>query len=131
MRAESVAATIVYTYNAAGLRVAQGVDGDATTFAWDWASGVPELLRQGETRYLVGRDTLGWHGGDTWAYPLPDALGSVRQETDAAGAVSATREWTPFGVKLGAAQPGLGYTGEWFDADVGHIRWIWTSRCVS
>ena len=33
-----------------------------------------------------------------WTYSLPDALGSVRQETDAAGAVTATREWTPFGI---------------------------------
>ena len=87
VRAESVTSTLVYTYNAAGLRIAQSANGDETTFAWDWASGVPELLRQGEPRYLVSHDTLGWHDGEAWIYPLPDALGSVRQTVDAAGAV--------------------------------------------
>ena len=38
VRAAGVTVTLVYTYNAAGLRVAQAVDGDVTTFAWDWAS---------------------------------------------------------------------------------------------
>ncbi|MCD4737837.1 MAG: RHS repeat-associated core domain-containing protein, partial [Anaerolineae bacterium] len=107
--------------------VAQSVDGDATTFAWDWASGVPELLRQGKTRYLVGHDTLGWHDGNTWTYSLPDALGSVRQTVDAAGAVVNAREWTPFGVAVGESTAGLGYTGEWWDADVGleYLRARW------
>ena len=135
VRAESITATITYTYNADGLRVAQSVDGDATTFAWDWASGVPELLRQGKTRYLVGHDTLGWHAGKGWTYSLPDALGSVRQVVDGAGAVVSAREWTPFGVALalsgaegaGESPAGLGYTGEWFDADVGleYLRARW------
>ena len=56
--AESVTATLVYTYNAAGLRVAQSVDGNATsggatTYAWDWASGVPEVLRDGASYGIV------------------------------------------------------------------------------
>jgi uncharacterized protein RhaS with RHS repeats len=42
--AESITVTLVYTYTADGLRVAQSVDGDVTTFAWDWASGIPEML---------------------------------------------------------------------------------------
>ncbi len=96
---------------------------------------VPELLRQGQTRYLVGHDTLGWNDGAGWTYPLPDALGSVRQETDTAGAVVRAREWTPFGVALalsgaegaGESPAGLGYTGEWWDADVGleYLRARW------
>jgi len=43
----------------------------------------------------------------------------VRQETDAAGAVTAVREWSPYGEEIGGAQAGLGYTGEWFDAVMG------------
>jgi RHS repeat-associated protein len=42
----------------------------------------------------------------------------VRQATDVQGAVTAAREWTPYGVEMGGAQPGLGYAGEWFDAHV-------------
>ncbi|MCD4737839.1 MAG: hypothetical protein K8R89_01085 [Anaerolineae bacterium] len=110
-------AIVKYTYNAAGLRVTQSVDGDATTFAWDWAapaagSGqapVPELLRQGKTRYLVGHDTLGWHNWKGWTYSLPDALGSGRQTVDAAGAVTSSREWTPFGVAAGDSPAGWGH----------------------
>ncbi|MDY7076418.1 MAG: RHS repeat-associated core domain-containing protein [Chloroflexota bacterium] len=105
----------------------QSVDGDVTTFAWDWASGVPEMLSEGGNLYLVGHETLGQWDGATWAYHLPDALGSVRQEVGGAGAVASTREWTPFGVELGVGQAGLGYTGEWWDVSVGlqYLRARW------
>ncbi|MBN1878417.1 MAG: C39 family peptidase [Anaerolineae bacterium] len=49
-------------------------------------------------------------------FVLPDALGSVRQTVDISGTVTATREWSPFGVEGGSTQTGLGYTGEWQDA---------------
>ncbi len=44
VRAESITSTVVCTYSAAGLRVAQSVDGAVVTFAWDWASGISETL---------------------------------------------------------------------------------------
>jgi hypothetical protein len=55
VRAQSVTATLVYTYNHSGLRVTQSVDGDPTRFSWDWATpstgsgqaGVPEMLSAG------------------------------------------------------------------------------------
>ena len=127
VRAASVTATLVYTYNAAGLRVGQSVDGNESTYVWDWATGLPEMLSEGDTRYLLGHDTLGWEAAGNWTYALPDALGSVRHATDGAGAVVAAREWTPYGVELNGAQPGLGFTGEWFDADVGwqYLRARW------
>jgi hypothetical protein len=127
VQAESVTATLVYTYNANGLRVAQSVDGDVTNFVWDWASGLPEMLSDGDNLYLVGRDTVGYWDGSDWAYYLLDALGSIRQETDNADFVTDSREWTPFGVEVGTVQVGLGYTGEWFDDSVGMVylraRW--------
>ena len=67
VRVEGVTLTVVHTYNANGLRVAQSVDGGVITFAWDWASGVPELLAMTEcttpelTLYLVA--TRRWAGG--------------------------------------------------------------------
>ena len=41
--------------------------------------------------------------------------------------MTAAREWTPYGVEVGGAQPGLGYAGEWFDAAVGlqYLRTRW------
>ncbi|MDY7080360.1 MAG: RHS repeat-associated core domain-containing protein, partial [Chloroflexota bacterium] len=135
VRAESLTSTLVYTYTSAalsagtadGLRVAQSVDGDVTTFAWDWASGVSEMLRDGASVCLVAHDTLGGWDGVTWVYHLPDALGSVRQVADGAGAVVSSREWTPYGVEVGAAQAGVGFTGEWWDVSVGlqYLRARW------
>jgi len=129
VRAENVTTTLVYTYSADGLRVAQAVDGDETTYVWDWASGLPEMLSDGERLYLVGHDTLGHWGGGEWTYYLPDALGSVRQVVDGAGSLASSREWTPFGVEVGNAQPGLGYTGEWSDPNIelAYLRARWYS----
>lgn len=85
-------------------------------------------MSDGESRYLIGYDTLGWQTGSDWRFALPDALGSVRQEADGAGAVTAVREWSPYGEEVGGAQAGLGFTGEWFDASVGleylRARWL-------
>jgi hypothetical protein len=99
VRAESVTATLVYTYTVNGLRIAQAdvAYAGAQTYVWDWASGVPEMLSDGDSLYLVGYDTLGWEEGSSWTFALPDALGSVRQETSITGTVVMTREWTPFG----------------------------------
>ncbi|MEJ5312452.1 MAG: hypothetical protein WHX52_22025, partial [Anaerolineae bacterium] len=103
-------------YNADGLRVAQSQSVSSVqsvdTFTWDWATPVPELLSDGESLYLIGYDTLGWQRGADWTFVLPDALGSVRQETDATGAVTAVREWSPYGEELGGARTGLGFTKE-------------------
>jgi len=133
VRAQSITATIAYTYTADGLRVAQAVAGAVTTYAWDWAQAVPELLQTCNLQsaicnlYLIGHETLGWWDGTTWAYILPDALGSVRQAADGAGVVVRAREWTPYGEEVGGWWAGLGYTGEWQDAEVGlvYLRARW------
>ncbi|MEM2125663.1 MAG: RHS repeat-associated core domain-containing protein [Candidatus Methanosuratincola sp.] len=135
VRAQSITATLIYTYTADGLRVGQSTNGTLTTYAWDWASPVPELLAQStgsqSTPYLLGHETLGWAEGGGWRYVLPDALGSVRQVADGAGTVAAVREWEPYGVEVGGWQAGLGYTGEWQDAAVGLVylraRWLDTA----
>jgi YD repeat-containing protein len=74
VRAESITATLVYTYNADGLRVAQAQSVSSVEsvdhFTWDWATGVPELLSDGESLYLIGYDTLGWQSGAAWMFVL-------------------------------------------------------------
>ncbi len=74
VRAESITATLVYTYNADGLRVAQSQSispvESVDTFTWDWAIPVPELLSDGESLYLIGYDTFGWQSGDDWTSVL-------------------------------------------------------------
>jgi hypothetical protein len=57
VRAESVTSTLVYTYNAQGLRVAQSVDGAETTFTWDLASPLAQVLATSDGKtYLHGLD---------------------------------------------------------------------------
>jgi RHS repeat-associated protein len=87
----------------------------------------PKLLSDGDKRYLIGRDTLAWEDASGWSYAVPDALGSVRQAVDGDGELVDAREWTPYGVEIGTAQAGLGYTGEWWDAAVGlqYLRARW------
>jgi hypothetical protein len=49
-------------------------------------------------------------------YYLGDALGSVRQLTDESGAVTLTKNYTPYGetgTTSGAAATPFGFTGEW------------------
>ncbi|MBN1872732.1 MAG: hypothetical protein JXA33_00755 [Anaerolineae bacterium] len=85
-------------------------------------------MRDGDRLYLIGHDTLGWTTDGDWTFILPDALGSVRQTTDATGAVTGSREWSPFGVEVDGTQMGLGYTGEWQDGYAGLVylraRWL-------
>jgi len=133
--AENVTTTLLYTYTADGLRVAQAMNGfgepagEVTSYAWDWASGLPEMLSDGGNLYLVGHDTLGYWDGNEWTYHLPDALGSARQTTNGTGSVMGSREWTPYGMEVGNAQPGLGYTGEWNDpnTELTYLRARWYS----
>ena len=73
--------------------------------------------------YLYGNPSTGsgqvgriaqTNGSDT-EYFLGDALGSVRQLTDAGGAVTLARNYDPFGsvtVSAGSAASQYGYTGE-------------------
>ncbi|MEA3395906.1 MAG: hypothetical protein U9R05_00395, partial [Chloroflexota bacterium] len=68
--------------------------------AWDWASGLPEMLSEGGDLYLVGHDTLGSWEGDEWDYYLPDALGSVRQGADEQGDLVSAWLFDPDGAIL-------------------------------
>jgi RHS repeat-associated protein len=113
--------TLVYTYNASGLRVAQSVDGVEATFAWDTALPLAQVMATSDGALdLYGLGRIGELQGGEWAYPLADALGSVRQWTDDGGAVSYAAGYTPYGQALwqaGSTASAWGFTGEWWDAD--------------
>ncbi|MBN1872735.1 MAG: hypothetical protein JXA33_00770 [Anaerolineae bacterium] len=53
-------------------------------------------MSAGDHVYLAGHNTLGWTTDGSWPFILPDALGSVRQTTSITGAVTGSREWSPF-----------------------------------
>ena len=113
--------TAEFVYNGAGDRAARTVDGVTTAYVLDPAAGLTQVLQEttaGQaTTYLYGHDLLAQYDSGTWAYVLPDHLGSVRTETDALGQVTVARHFDPFGVPLQAdgGRP-FGYTGEWWES---------------
>ena len=130
VQAQSITATLVYTYNADGLRVAQSVDGVETAFTWDLAAGLAEVLSSDGAMYLHGLHLIAEQRSGAWWYSLGDALGSVRQWTDGGGVVTYAGGYTPFGVELwreGSTASHWGYTGEWWDADAAllYLRARW------
>jgi hypothetical protein len=59
-----------------------------------------------------------------WQYFLPDALGSARQLTDAAGALALAQSFDPYGLlsSQGSAATSYGYAGEWGYSGLLYLR---------
>ncbi len=117
-----------YAYNGLGDRLSHThsePSGDVTThYTLDLAAGLTQVLADGSNTYHYGLgrisqgNSVGLFEGST-EYFLADALGSVRQLTDASGAVTLTKSYTPFGEVLstdGDGTSSYGYTGEWTDS---------------
>jgi RHS repeat-associated protein/uncharacterized repeat protein (TIGR01451 family) len=103
-----------YVYDAADVRT--GVDGQGQV--WD-RNGLPTLISDGADTYLhtgagATRTGTSWH--------LADALGSVRNTTDNAGAVTASQSYTAFGERLTGTSE-FGYAGQQHDpTGLQHLR---------
>ena len=107
-----------YTYNGDGVLVSNGT----TTYAQDLAAPLSQVLSDGTDNYVYGHDRLRALGGPWY---VGDALGSVRQTLDDAGAVVATTSYDPWGVPTtGTPQP-FGFTGELHSAGQVYLRARW------
>ena len=85
------ATTIAYRTNGSGLRVSATGGGVTTTYSWDAAAALPALLSDGTNGYLSADSTLlAETNASANAYPLTDAQGSVRAQTDSAGSLTAS-----------------------------------------
>ena len=95
--------------------MAERHNGDELTFTWDQA--LPQVLGTSDgLRALYGLQRLGVYQQGDWYDPQADALGSVRQWTDAQGIVLGLQGYGPYGealVPLGPPLAPWGYTGEW------------------
>ncbi|MBI5566904.1 MAG: hypothetical protein HY870_18545, partial [Chloroflexi bacterium] len=89
-QAQGITATQVYTYNGDGLLMNR----NGARNVWDQAADLPQLLSDGTTLYVPG---VGQWNGTSWAYELPDGLGSVRQLADAQGNIVQRYDYNPFG----------------------------------
>jgi RHS repeat-associated protein len=86
----------------------------------DLEGGLSQVLSDGTNDYLYGNGRILQANGTDTQYFLGDALGSVRQLTDAGGVVSLAKGYDPFGNanwSAGAAQTPYGYTAEQTDAN--------------
>lgn len=101
-----------------------------TPSALDIAGGLPEVIYTSEGNaylHLPGVIVAENAAGEV-RYLLSDGLGSIRQAVDETGAVVAYQEFDPYGnpVSGNGSEP-YGYTGEWWQAEVGllHLRARW------
>ncbi len=128
-----------YVYNGLGDRLTQTVNGEAMNYTLDLVTGLTQVLDDGTNAYLYGLDRVGEQQPAGWAYHLPDALGSVRQLTDADPEVTLARAYEPFGSVMassGSGETNYSFTGEWADGTgLIHLRaryYIpWQSRFMS
>jgi len=92
--------------------------GITTTYTLDLNAGLTQVLADGTSTYLYGNGRIAQYAGTTPAYFLGDALGSVRQLTNASGAVTLARSYQPYGNTLSSVGTGTtnyDFTGEWRD----------------
>jgi RHS repeat-associated protein len=116
--------TIVYRYDGLGNRLQQTIGGVTTTYTLDLASGLTQVLSDGTNTYLYGNGRIAQQNGPELSYFLGDALGSVRQLTDADGTVTLANFYDPYGAltaSVGTGQTAYGYTGEQQDSSTGMI----------
>ncbi len=117
-----------YAYNGLGDRVRQTANGVTTQYTLDLNSGLTQVLTEntpggyGDETYLYGLARLAQVSAESTEYFAADALGSVRQLTDANADVTLQRSYTPYGEILRASGTGktnYGFTGESFDPQTG------------
>ena len=114
-----------YTLDGDGRRVASTTGGTTTPYLWDMVGPFDELVSDGSKTYLqVEGSLLAETSASSVAYPLADALGSVRAMTDATGAVVGTASYDAFGARTSqtGASSIFGFAGEMQDPAGVYLR---------
>ena len=107
-----------YTLDAAGNRLAETVNGSATTFDLDLSAPNATVLGDGTRKYLPGAPGAGSDTAGVWSSALTDLVGSPLQYVSQTGTTTTPVHYGPYGVaRTGSADPtGIGYAGEWKNA---------------
>ncbi len=101
-------------------RVSQTVDGMTESYTLDLNNWLTQVLADGTHTYLYGAGRIAQYDSGIGEYFLGDALGSVRQLTDDAGAVTLVKTYQPFGnvmQSIGTDSSPYGFTNEWTDGN--------------
>jgi uncharacterized protein RhaS with RHS repeats len=105
----------IFSYDGLENRYQQTLNAVTTTYSLDLAAGLTQVLSDGSDTYLYGLGRIGSDGSGGWGYHLGDALGSLRQLTDASAKVTLAQSFEPFGAPLsssGTDTSEFGFTGE-------------------
>ena len=116
---------VTYSYNGLGDRLRETVNGNITTFTMDLNAGLPQALSDGTHAYIYGNGRIAQVSGTGTEYFLGDALGSVRQLTNASGAITYAKAYDPYGVVTttsGSSQSAYGYTSESTSNNLVYLR---------
>jgi len=90
------------------------VNGQPTNYTLDLNTGLTQVLNDGTNTYTYGLGRISQTNTVT-EYFLGDALGSVRQLTNASGVITYAKAYDPYGTVTstnGASQSAYGFTGE-------------------
>ncbi len=112
--------TSSYKYNGLGDRLQQTVDSVTESYTLDLNNWLTQVLADGTNTYLYGAGRIAQYDAGGAEYFLGDALGSVRQLSDDAGAVTLVKSYQPFGKvmkSVGTGSSPYGFTNEWTDGN--------------
>ena len=102
--------TANFAYNGLGDRLSQ----NGVNYTLDLNVGLTQVLNDGTNQYLYGVGRIA-QVNTTTEYFLGDALGSVRQITDASGEITLAKSYAPYGEtanSAGSAVSPFAFTGE-------------------
>ena len=106
-RVQKIAGSVTHSYVLDGMDVLQDRIGTGTTSVTRTVHGPG-----------IDEPLASFASDGTVSYYLADHLGSIVQQTNAAGAVTLTRQYDPYGVPLqGGGTSGYAFTGQQWDAE--------------
>jgi RHS repeat-associated protein len=115
--------TTTFGYNGDGLRNSLTTGGNTTTFTWDIASSIPQVIDDGTLDYVYGLGRIAKvKSDDTTHYYLTDGLGSTMKLVQSDGDVENSYEYDVFGAvrsSSGSEANAFRFTGEQVDSSTG------------
>jgi len=116
---------VTYAYNGLGDRLRETVNGVTSTFTMDLNTGLTQALSDGTNTYIYGNGRIAQVNSNGTEYFISDALGSVRQMTNANGALTYSGAYDPYGAVTstsGASSTAYGYTNEYTSQGLVYLR---------